>query len=192
MTQSQELTVILNRWERGDRDALDKLMPAVYEDLRRLARYQLDGERQGHTLEPTALVHEAFMRLGNYEQIAWQNRAHFFAVASTIMRRVLVDHARKRVAAKRGGAATQLTLVESRSPGATVDVDIQALDEALTRLEALDARQCRIVELRFFGGLSHTEIAEVLGVSLATINRDWRVAKLWLRRALAEGTSSDG
>ncbi len=192
MTQSQELTVILNRWENGDRDALDQLMPAVYEDLRRLARYQLDGERQGHTLQPSALVHEAFMRLGNYEQIAWQNRAHFFAVASTIMRRVLVDHARRRTAQKRGAAATVLTLVESKSPDATVDVDVEALDEALTRLEALDARQSRIVELRFFGGLSHREIAEVLGLSLATINRDWRVAKLWLRRAMAEGSSSDG
>ena len=132
------------------------------------------------------------MRLGNYEQIAWQNRAHFFAVASTIMRRVLVDHARRRAAQKRGAAATVLTLVESKSPDATVDVDVEALDEALTRLEALDARQSRIVELRFFGGLSHREIAEVLGLSLATINRDWRVAKLWLRRAMAEGSSSDG
>ncbi len=191
MPQTQELSVILDRWANGERDALDQLMPAVYKDLRRLARYHLDGERQGHTLQPSALVHETFLRFGNYEQIAWQDRAHFFAVASTIMRRVLVDHARKRAAAKRGAAATVVTLVESQSPGKSADVDIEALDEALTRLEALDARQHRVVEMRFFGGLSHREIAEMLGLSMATVNRDWRVAKLWLRRALAEGSSSD-
>jgi len=192
MPQSHVLTGLLDRWGAGDRDALDELVPAVYQELRRLARIQLMDERRGHTLHPTALVHEAFLRLGNYERISWQDRAHFFAVASKIMRRVLVDHARKRRAAKRGGSATAVTLIESRSPGESVDVDVVALDQALTRLDELDARQCRIVELRFFGGLEHKEIAEALGISIATVNRDWRVAKLWLRRALSEQHQSDG
>lgn len=184
MPESHAVTALLGRWEAGDRAALDELLPEVYEELRRLARLQLVGERQGHTLHPTGLVHEAFLRFGDYERISWQDRAHFFAVASTIMRRVLVDHARKRRAAKRGGGATLVTLIESRSPDESVDVI--DLDEALTKLEALDPRQCRIVELRFFGGLAHKEIADVLDISVATVNRDWKVAKLWLRRALSE------
>ena len=189
MPDSHLVTGLLDRWEAGDRGALDELVPAVYQELRRLARLQLMNERHGHTLHPTALVHEAFLRFGDYERISWQDRAHFFAVASKIMRRVLVDHARKRRAAKRGGGATPVTLIESRSPDETVDVDVVALDQALAKLEALDARQCRIVELRFFGGLEHKEIAEVLDISIATVNRDWRVAKLWLRRALSETAS---
>jgi len=190
MPGSREVTALLGRWEAGDREALDELVPAVYQELRQLARLQLLGERRGHTLRPTGLVHEAFLRFGDYEQISWQDRAHFFAVASTIMRRVLVDHARRRRAARRGGGATLVTLIESRCPDESVDV--VALDEAMAKLEELDARQCKIVELRFFGGLQHKEIAEVLDISVATVNRDWRVAKLWLRRALSDEHRADG
>lgn len=186
MTDSHLLTGLLTRWAAGDRAALDELTPAVYDELRRLARGQLKGERAGHTLDPTALVHEAFLRLGDYDQISWQDRAHFFSIASMTMRRVLVDYARRRRAAKRGGSAVAVTLAESRTPGDSVDVDLIALDEALSQLGQQDPRQCRVVEMRYFGGLTHEEIAEMLGVSLATVNRDWRVAKLWLRRALTD------
>lgn len=192
MPESHLVTGLLDRWEAGDKDALDELVPAIYEELRRLARLQLMNERRGHTLHPTALVHEAFLRFGNYDRITWQNRAHFLAVASKIMRRVLVDHARKRRAAKRGGGMPPVTLIESRSPNESVDVDVVALDQVLTKLDELDARQCQIVELRFFGGLEHKEIAELLDISVATVNRDWRVAKLWLRRALSEPHRSGG
>lgn len=186
MTDSHLLTGLLTRWAAGDRAALDELTPVVYDQLQKLARGQLRGERAGHTLEPTALVHEAFLRLGNYDRISWQNRAHFFSIASMTMRRVLVDYARQRRAAKRGGSAVAVTLAESRTPGDSVDVDLIALDEALSQLGLQDPRQCRIVEMRYFGGLTHEEIAETLDVSLATVNRDWRVAKLWLRRALTD------
>ncbi len=179
------ITEVLARWGEGHRDALDDLVPAVYSDLRRLARAQLAKERLGHTLQPTALVNEVFLRLGSYQRISWQNRAHFFAVAAKIMRRVLVDHARRRRAAKRGGPADPVTLSESHMPGEPLNVDLLALDEALARLEKKDARQSSIVEMRFFAGLSEDEIAEVLGVPAAEVKRDWRVAKLWLRRALS-------
>ena len=186
MPEPDGLTQLLARWEAGDRDALVDLMPAVYNDLRRLANHHLAGERAGHTLAPTALVHEVYLRLGSYEAISWQDRAHFFAMASKIMRRVLVDHARKKRAAKRGGGESAVTLIESREAGTGPDgVDLIALDEALTQLEALDERQCRIVQMRFFGGLRNEEIAEVLGISVPTVKRDWAVAKLWLRRALS-------
>jgi RNA polymerase sigma factor (TIGR02999 family) len=179
------ITQVLARWGEGHRDALDDLVPAVYSELRRLARAQLAKERLGHTLQPTALVNEVFLRLGSYQRISWQDRSHFFAVAARIMRRVLVDHARKRRAAKRGGPAEPVTLSESHLPGAPLNVDLLALDEALERLEKKDARQSSIVEMRYFGGLSDEEIAEVLGTSAASVKRDWRVAKLWLRRALS-------
>ena len=179
------ITDVLARWGEGQRDALDDLVPAVYSDLRRLAIAQLAKERLGHTLQPTALVNEVFLRLGSCQRISWQNRAHFFAVAAKIMRRVLVDHARRRRAAKRGGPAEPVTLSESHMPGEPLNVDLLALDEALARLEKKDARQSSIVEMRFFAGLSDEEIAEVLGVKAAVVKRDWRVAKLWLRRALS-------
>ncbi|MGH9318368.1 MAG: sigma-70 family RNA polymerase sigma factor [Vicinamibacteria bacterium] len=179
------ITEILARWGEGHRDALDDLVPAVYSELRRLAKAKLAKERSGHTLQPTALVNEAFLRLGSYQRISFQDRAHFFAVAARIMRRILVDHARKRRAAKRGGPARQVTLSESRLPGKPMNVDLIALDEALARLEKKDRRQCEIVEMRYFGGLDDEEIAEVLGTSVPTVKRDWRVAKLWLRRALS-------
>lgn len=186
MTDSRPLTRLLARWEAGDRDALVELLPAVYDDLRRLANHHMGGERAGHTLAPTALVHEVYLRLGSYENISWQDRAHFFAMASKIMRRVLVDHARKKRAAKRGGDQTAVTLIESRqADGGLDEVDLIALDDALTKLESLDERQCRIVQMRYFGGLRHEEIAEVLGISVPTVKRDWSVARLWLRRALS-------
>lgn len=186
MTDAGALTQLLARWEQGDHDALVELMPAVYDELRRVAGRHLAGERAGHTLAPTALVNEVYLRLGSYQNISWQNRAHFFAMASRIMRRVLVDHARKRKAAKRGGEASVLTLIESRHADGQVDeVDLIALDEALNDLAALDERQSQVVQMRYFGGLTNDEIAAVLGTSIPTVKRDWAVARVWLRRALA-------
>ena len=186
MTDEGALTQMLARWEAGDHDALVDLMPAVYDELRRVASYHLAGERAGHTLAPTALVHEVYLRLGSYENISWQNRAHFFAMASKIMHRVLVDHARKRKAAKRGGDESAVTLIESRQSGGQPEqVDLIALDDALRELEALDERQCQVVQMRYFGGLKNDEIAAVLGVSVPTVKRDWAVARVWLRRALS-------
>ena len=186
MADAGALTPLLVRWEAGDHDALIELMPAVYDELRRVASHHLAGERAGHTLAPTALVHEVYLRLGSYENISWQNRAHFFAMASKIMHRVLVDHARKRKAAKRGGDESAVTLFESRHGDSRIEeVDLIALDDALTKLEALDERQCQVVQMRYFGGLGNDEIATVLGVSVATVKRDWSVARVWLRRALS-------
>jgi RNA polymerase sigma factor (TIGR02999 family) len=185
MSDDGALTQMLARWEAGEHDALVELMPAVYDELRRVAAHHMAGERAGHTLAPTALVNEVYLRLGSYQNISWQNRAHFFAMASRIMHRVLVDHARKRKAAKRGGAESAVTLFESRqADGRIEEVDLIALDEALTQLEALDPRQCQVVQMRYFGGLKNDEIAAVLGVSVPTVKRDWAVARVWLRRAL--------
>ena len=183
-TDRPDITGLLVAWKKGDDDALDELIPIVYSELRRLARYQLRGERPGHTLQPTALTHEAFLRLFGTRQVSWQNRAHFFAVAAQLMRRVLVEHARKRSATKRGGSVTRITFDEAKTPAEAADLDVLALHEALTELEKIDPRQCRIVELRYFGGLDTEETAEVLDLSPSTVKRDWRVAKIWLRRAL--------
>jgi len=188
MPDPMQLTELLVRWSRGDREALDALVPEVYQELRRAARVRLANERAGHSLQPTDLVHEAFMRLEGYGRIAWKDRAHFFAVAARVMRRVLVDRARRRGAAKRGGPQRTVTLSESRSPARSMDVDVLALSQALARLAERDPRQCEVVELRYFGGLSQEEIAEVLGISVPTVKRDWRVAKLWLRRELSAAT----
>ena len=189
-TSSQgDVTGLLVAWKNGSPEALDELIPIVYAELRKLARQQLCGERPDHSLQPTTLTHEAFLRLFGTRQVGWQNRAHFFAVASQLMRRVLVEHARKRQTVKRGGMPTRVTLDEADTPVEPVDVDVVALHEALTQLEEVDPRQSRIVELRYFGGLNMEETAEVLSVSPATVKRDWRVAKLWLRRAL-EGAAS--
>jgi len=182
MSDSKQLTELLVRWSRGDREALDALVPEVYQELRRAARARLANERAGHSLQPTDLVHEAFMRLEGYGRIAWKDRAHFFAVAARVMRRVLIDRARRRGAVKRGGPDRTVTLCEPRAPARSVDVDVFALGQALARLAERDPRQCEVVELRYFGGLSQEEIAEVLGISVPTVKRDWRVAKLWLRR----------
>jgi RNA polymerase sigma factor (TIGR02999 family) len=178
------VTEMLQQWSAGRRETLDKLMPIVYEELRRQASRYLRNERAGHTLQTTALVHEAYIRLIDQQSVQWQNRAHFLGIAAEMMRRILVDHARKHHAAKRGGDAVKLTLNEGLQVSGERDLDIMAVDEALTKLTALDQRQGRIVELRFFGGLNIEETAEVLGISARTVKRDWTVAKSWIRREL--------
>jgi RNA polymerase sigma factor (TIGR02999 family) len=178
-----EVTRILLDWSEGDRDAPARLMPLVYEELRRLARERLRRERANHTLQATALVHEAFLRLVDQTRVSWRSRAHFFAVAAGQMRRILVDHARAHHAAKRGGPAQQLCLEETIAL-AERPVDLVSLDEALDGLTRIYPRKARVVELKFFGGLDSKEIAEVLEVSEKTVRRDWSFAKLWLLREL--------
>ena len=185
----QEVTALLQRWSGGDREALEQLMPLVYEKLRQLASVRLRGERSGHTLQPTALVHEAYLRLVGQKRVAWQNRSHFYGIAAQMMRRILVDHARKRGAAKReGGVHLMVTIEEVAAPDR--DVELLALDKALTDLGRLDPRQARIVELRFFGGLTVEETAEVAGVSTATVKREWRTARAFLRREIGFGSGA--
>ena len=181
---SHSVTQMLLDWSEGDREALDKLIPIVYSELRlRAARY-LRRERPGHTLQTTALIHETYLRLVDQKDVQWQNRAHFFAIAAQLMRRILVDHARQRDAAKRGGPDLTLTLDDAMAVFAGKDVNLMALDEALTRLAEIDPRQSRVVELRYFSGLSIEETAEVLAVSPATVKLDWSMAKAWLRREM--------
>jgi len=181
------VTSLLEAWSRGDASALERLVPIVYEDLRRVAARRLRMEREGHTLSATALVHETYLRLMGQHPSHLENRAHFFAVASELMRRILVDHARRRAASKRGGGAPRLTLDAAAAVGASPDLDLVAVDEALSELGALDPRQARIVEMRFFGGLSVEEAASVLGISRATVERDWGLARAWLYRRLKSG-----
>jgi len=181
-----EVTQLLLAWSQGDRSALDRLIPLVYEELRRLAHRYMGQERTGHTLQTTALVNEAYLRLIDASQVQWQNRAHFFAVSAQLMRRILVDFARARRNLKRGGGAQQVSLGEALLAPLEPDADLVALDEALTALAAIDQRQAQAVELRFFGGLSVEETAEVLKVSPETVHRDWRVAKAWLLRELSQ------
>ncbi len=169
----------------GDADAAEALFPLVYDELRRVAASALRRERAGHTLQPTALVHEAFLRLAEADTAAWDNRAHFVAIAARVMRRVLVDHARKRNAAKRGTGEIRVPLEDVDVPAATLDVDLVALDTALARLATFDPRQARIVELRFFGGLSVPETAALVGASDRTVKRDWQIARAWLTRELS-------
>lgn len=185
MPSSQDVTEMLRDWRNGDKEALERLIPAVYDELRRQAARYLRKERPGHTLQTTALVHEAYLRLVNQNNIAWQNRAHFYAIAARLMRQILVDHARKRQAAKRGGADIKQPLEDVSPMAPDKGVDLVALDEALTRLAAIDPRQSRIVELRYFSELSVEETAEVLGVSTRTVKRDWNVAKAWLRQQIS-------
>lgn len=182
----QQITQHLMDWSQGDPAALDRLMPSVYSELRRLAAAHLRRERHDHTLQATALVHEAYLRLVDAEHVTWQNRAHFFGIAARVMRQILVNHALSRNAAKRGGLAHKLSLDEVVSFADDREVDIVALDEALKELEQIDPQKCRIIELRFFSGLSIEETAEVLGVSKATVERHWRIAKLWLKRELSK------
>jgi len=186
------VTELLLAWSAGDQTALDTLLPAVYTERRRQAERAMHHEGVGHTLQPTALVHEVYLRLVDQKRVRWQNRAQFFGVAAQLMRRILVDHARSRQAAKRGGGARQITLTHAGAAGAmsaedSADdpaVEVLALHEALTRLAEMDPEQGRLVELRYFGGLSIQETAAVLGVSPATIKREWAVARAWLRREL--------
>jgi len=184
----EAVTTLLQAWSQGDVSARDQLFPIVYDELRKRAAGYLRRERRGHTLPPTALVHEAYLRLIG-QKSAWQNRAQFFGVASQMMRRILVDHARARSAAKRPGSGLRVALQEDAGAVAPLEVDLILLDRALDELAALDQRQGRVVELRFFGGLSLEEIAETLGVSLATVNRDWRLARAWLHQRVREGAS---
>ncbi|HET7697607.1 MAG TPA: sigma-70 family RNA polymerase sigma factor [Vicinamibacterales bacterium] len=181
-----DITRLLIAWSDGRREALDDLMPIVYADLRRVAAAYMRQEDAGHALQPTALVHEAFVRLVDQNQVRWRNRAHFFGVAANMMRRILVDDARRRRAEKRGGAWERVTLTaEEPIAEGHKDIDALALDEALRRLAVIDPRQERIVELRYFGGLTIDEAAEVLGISAATLVREWTIAKAWLRRDLS-------
>lgn len=175
----------------GDRDAPARLMPLVYDELRRLADHYLRHERADHTLQPTALVHEAYLKLIDQTRVDWQNRAHFFGVAAQSMRRILVDHARRHQSEKRGGFRQKLTLDEAVDYSRTRDVDLVKLDDALTALAKFDARQSRIVELRFFGGLTIEETAEAIGISPATVKVDWSMAKAWLRREIGGGDADD-
>jgi RNA polymerase sigma factor (TIGR02999 family) len=188
MTQpsAHEITGLLLAWRDGDSGALERLTPLVYQELRRLARGYLRGERAGHTLQTTDLVHEAYLRLIDARQMRWQNRAHFFAVSAQLMRRILVDFARARRHLKRGGGAAQVSLDEALTIGPEHDADLVALDDALTDLAKLDERQSKVVELRFFGGLSEPEIAEVLQVSPRTVSGDWHLARAWLLRELSK------
>lgn len=180
-----EVTEMLRAWGAGDAGAADALVPVVYAELRRQARSALRRERDGHTLQATALVHEAWLRLDGQHDAQWESRGQFLAVAAQTMRRVLVDHERTRRALKRGGGATQVTLGDAEHAVAAPDaVDVLALDDALARLAIMDPRKARLVELRYFAGLSIPEVAATLGVSLATVGREWAVARMWLRREL--------
>ena len=185
MQAPEGVTQLLVDWSKGDQAALDKLMPLVYSELRRLASNYLRHERAGHTLQPTALVNEAYLKLIDQRNAQWQNRAQFFGISAQLMRRILVDHARQHQAAKRGGADQQrLSITSAEQLVEQPQVDLLALNEALDELATMDPQQSRVVELRFFGGLSIEETAEVLGVGHATVERDWKMARAWLRRKL--------
>lgn len=186
MSSSQHITALLVRWREGDRAAFDEMMPLVYKELRRLAHNYMRRQRQDHTLQTSALINEAYLRLIDHKNMRWQNRAHFVAVAAQAMRRILVDHARARGYDKRGGGAQKMALDEEAIVAKAKSAELIALDDALADLAAVDPRKDRIVELRYFGGLSVEETAEVLGVSPVTVMREWRAAKLWLRRALSK------
>ena len=181
----EQVTGLLVDWGNGDRAALDKLMPLVYDELRRLARHYMRRERAGQTLQTTALVNEAYLRLVGQRNMRWQNRAHFFAIAAQLMRRILIDRARKRHNSKRGGNLRKVSLDGVADLSGERDADLIALDEALVDLEAIDSRKSKIVELRFFGGLSIEEAAEALSISPATVQREWSVAKAWLYREIS-------
>jgi RNA polymerase sigma factor (TIGR02999 family) len=185
MQDPEGITQLLIRWKGGDQAALEQLMPLVYSELRRLAANYLRRERQGHTLQPTALVNEAYLKLVDQRNPKWQNRAHFYGIAAQVMRRILVDHARMRDAEKRGGAKQQrLSITSAEAISTKPNFDVLALHEALEELTAMDPQQGKIVELKFFGGLSIEEVAEVLGIGHATVERDWKMARAWLRRKL--------
>jgi RNA polymerase sigma-70 factor (ECF subfamily) len=180
-----EITRILRAWSGGDREAVDTLMPLVYDELHKVAAQYLRKQRPDHTLQPTALVNEAYLKLIDISSVSWQDRAHFFAVASQTMRHVLVDHARGRNRDKRGGGAQKLSLDEAISFSQSNEVDLLSLDEAMRELAAMDEQQSRIVELRFFGGLTVEETAVVLHISPATVKREWRIAKAWLHKRMS-------
>jgi RNA polymerase sigma factor (TIGR02999 family) len=184
----QSVTELLARWSNGDVSARDALVPLVYDELRRIARRCLASQSSSHTLQPTALVHEAYLRLARRDSFDWQNRAHFFAMAAQMMRQILVDHARKQAASKRGANPVTVVIDESMAVPKAPSLDLLALDDALQRLALLDPRQSRIVELRFFGGLSIEETSEVVKISPATAKREWATARLWLHQAMSNGS----
>ena len=182
----ENITQLLNEWSDGDERALDRLTPLVYEELRQQAARYLRRERPGHTMQTTALINEAYLRLIDAKEVRWQGRAHFFAIAANLMRRILVDHARQRNAAKRGGSPLRVTLDRIVATAKQSNIEVLAIDEALTKLAAIDRQQAQIVELRFFSGLSVEETAAALGISPRTVKRDWSVARAWLRREIGE------
>lgn len=190
--RSTDVTRLLAAWRAGDAAARDRLVPLVYGQLRRMAHGYMRDERRGHLLQTTALVHEAYLRLVDVTRVDWRSRNHFFAVSAQMMRRILVEAARRRHADKRGGDATHVALDECAVGAGEPSMDVLALDEALERLTTLDARKARVVELRYFAGLSVEETANVLEVSAETVMRDWRMARLWLRRELSRGLGSPG
>jgi RNA polymerase sigma factor (TIGR02999 family) len=183
----RDVTELLSRWTRGDHEALDALVPVVYRELRRMAARYLRRERAEHTLQPTALVHEAFLKLIDQRDVRWQSRAHFFGVSARLMRRILVDHGRERAARKRGGGRHRIPIDDALAITASNQIDILAVDDALHRLASIDPDQVRLVELRFFAGLTIDETAEILGWSSGSVKREWTVAKAWLQRELSEG-----
>ncbi len=187
----QEVTRLLADWGRGDRSALDKLFPLVHAELRRIARRQMSQERAGHTLQATALVNEAYLKLAGREGFEWHDRAHFYAVCAQVMRHILIDHARGHARDKRGGGAIQVSINEVAGMAGKQAEDFIVLDEALRALEVIDAQKGRIVELRYFGGLSIDETAEVLKISPRTVRREWRRAKAWLYRMISEGDGDE-
>lgn len=184
MNSQGEVTSLLAAWGNGDQNALNELMPLVYNELHRMARRAWIGQNQGHTLQPTALLNEAYLKLAGAENASYQNRCHFFAVACTAMRQILVNHARGRLADKRGSKQIKLSLDDVQPAVHQEAAEVVALHEALERLEAVDARKSRVIEMRYFGGLSIEETAEALGVSVITVNRDWRLARTWLLREI--------
>jgi len=192
MSDRTSVTALLQAWRAGDEQALAAMMPIVHDELRKLARRSMAGERPDHTLQATALVNEAYLRLVDLKRIQWQDRAHFFAMSARLMRRILVDHARARRYNKRGGGVRPVSLDEALHVAANAERDLVALDEALAALAATDERKARIVELRFFGGLSVDEVASVLHVSPETVGRDWRLAKAWLAREIGRGQRDAG
>ena len=187
ISSESDVTELLLEWRRGDKAALDRLTPLVYDELRRIAHRYMRGERDGHTLETTALVNEAYLRLAGQQRVEWQDRAHFFAVTAQVMRHVLIDHARRRHYAKRGGDnAQQVPLEEAHAMSGERAAELVALDEALEKLAQLDPRKSRVVELRYFGGLSLEETAAILEVSVMTVRRDWRAARAWLYKKMRD------
>ena len=187
---TQNVTQLLMDWGSGDKEALDKLLPVVYDELRKQAARYLRRERAGHTLQTTALIHEAYLRLVDQKNVHWQNRAQFFGLAAQLMRRILVDHARTKKRAKRGGSDIRVSLTGAKILAKSEDLDVVALDEALDRLAEIDEQQSKIVELRFFSGLTVEETAEVLSISPATVKRNWSMAKAWLHRELSSNEQS--
>ena len=189
-TSTNEITKLLHGWQGGDGAALDALVPVVYKELRRLAHYELRKERPDHTLQSTALVHEAYFRLVGQELPEWESRAHFFAIAAQLMRQILVDYARRHRASKRGSGVCMLTLDDAMAMPQGKDVDIVAVDDALNTLAEVDPRQSRVVELRFFAGLSLEETSEVMGIATATVQRDWTAARAWLHREISRSSGA--